>query len=161
MPNTAKDFNARSATPATPWGRRAAKTNEPYYDSVSVAAQLRKYDRRPFIDLLAKFMELGPTDEDIHALAARSPEKWAQAIRGLASLAGFAERVEIDHNINLNIGRMSDSQLEDALRKELEGEATEIPPDEPEALESAEAQQERGSAPQSADRPLIGNERGT
>lgn len=152
MPKTSRDFNDVSAVPKTPWGRRSATTNEPYYNSVAVAKQLRRYDRSPFIDLLASWMECGPSADDIKMFAAKYPDRWAQSMRGLAAMAGYAERVEVDHNITVNIGRMSDSQLEDSIRKELDGEATEIPSDEPEA-QSAEAQ--TGRSPESADIPVI------
>ena len=79
--------------------------------------RLRLYDRQPFIELLAAWLECAPTMEAVHAFAVRSPDKYATAITQIARVAGYTEKTESTHNINVNVGQMSDSQIEDQLRQ--------------------------------------------
>lgn len=78
--------------------------------------RLQAYDRTPFLDLLGVFLECAPTELDIKAMAKKNPDKWMNAMSQLARTAGFTDKTETTHNVNLNIGQMSDSQLEDRVR---------------------------------------------
>lgn len=78
--------------------------------------RLRAYDRTPFLDLLAVMLECHPTEEDIRRLAKKSPDKYVAALSQLARTSGFTDKTETTHTVNVQVGRMSDSQLEDRLR---------------------------------------------
>jgi hypothetical protein len=77
---------------------------------------LRSYDRTPFLDLLAEFMECMPTPQTIMAFADKYPDRWAKALVDLGRLGGFADKKEIDIDLRARISSMSDSQIEDAMR---------------------------------------------
>lgn len=95
------------------------RTTKPLWDADALRARLRQYDRTPFLTLLQQFVEQGPSDEAIARMAEKWPEKWVQALVQLGRLAGFTEKTEATINVNVAIGQMSDSQLEDELRREM------------------------------------------
>jgi hypothetical protein len=78
--------------------------------------RLQAYDRTPFLDLLAIMLECAPSIEALNKMAEKSPEKYFLALGQLARTGGFTDKTETTHNVNLNIGQMSDSQLEDRAR---------------------------------------------
>lgn len=81
--------------------------------------RLRQYDRAPFIEVLATFMQCMPSEHAIRAFAQRSPDRYINAIATLQRMAGYTDKTESTLNVNLAVavGRMSDSQLEDKLRE--------------------------------------------
>lgn len=95
------------------------KGNKPLFDADDVRSRLRMYDRTPFLTVLQQFIEHGPTDEAIQRMAEKWPEKWVAAMTQLARISGFTEKTEATLNVNVSIGNMSDSQLEDDLNREL------------------------------------------
>ena len=82
-------------------------------------ARLKQYDRSPFMELLAKFIESVPSEDALRAFARRNPDKWVTAIFAIQRMSGYTEKTETTVNMNLAVavGRMSDSQLEDKLRE--------------------------------------------
>jgi len=82
-------------------------------------ARLKQYDRSPFMELLAKFIECVPTEDALRAFARKNPDKWVNAIFAIQRMSGYTEKTETTVNMNLAVavGRMSDSQLEDKLRE--------------------------------------------
>lgn len=94
-------------------------TTKPLWDADALRARLRQYDRTPFLSLLQQFIESGPSDQAIARMAEKWPEKWVQALVQLGRLAGFTDKTEATINVNVAIGSMSDSQLEDELRREM------------------------------------------
>jgi hypothetical protein len=78
--------------------------------------RLRQYDRTPFLDLLAIWLESAPSEDQIKSFARKNPDKWVNSLSQIARTAGFTDKTELTHNINLVVGQMSDSQLEDRLR---------------------------------------------
>lgn len=107
----------------------------PLFNREQVNAALQAYDRRPFIDLLAAWMECAPDPEAIVDFADAHPDRWANALSSIGKLAGFTEKKEIELDINLNVRTLSDSQLEDRLAqlksKLIEMEATDVTDDPP------------------------------
>ena len=87
------------------------------FDAEAIRSQLQSYDRSPFIDVLALYLECMPTVEALVDFADANPDKWASAIASIGKLAGFTEKKEVAVDINLNIKSMSDSQLEDRLNE--------------------------------------------
>ena len=77
---------------------------------------LRSYDRTPFLDVLADWIECAPSIDSITRLAESHPEKFMVAVTSLSKVAGFSERRELAVDVTHNVKRMSDSQLEDRLR---------------------------------------------
>ena len=121
------------------------------WDARELITRLRKYDRSPFQDLLAIWLESMPDAASIEAFAKRAPDKYAMSLGQIARVAGYTEKIETQHNVNINIGNMSDSQVEDELRKRMQElgvvDATyeEVTQDVPETQqENAEADRETG-----------------
>jgi hypothetical protein len=98
-------------------GAKPGSTRKPQWNADELRMQLRNYNRTPFLDLIQHFLEAAPTIQDIEKLASRSPDKYIAALTQLARIGGFTEKTESTTNINLNVATMSDSQLEDELRK--------------------------------------------
>lgn len=82
-------------------------------------SRLRQYDRAPFTELLAKFMECMPSEAAIMSFARRAPDKYIQALSTIQRMSGYTDKTEATLNVNLAVAvaRMSDSQLEDKLRQ--------------------------------------------
>ena len=118
--------------------RRAAQPSagtgiKPLWNGDDLRTRLRQYDRTPFLTLLQQFIEQGPTDDAIAAMAEKWPDKWVGSLVQLARIAGFTEKTESTVNVNVHIADMSDSQLEDEIKREmaelgiLDAEFTELP----------------------------------
>lgn len=90
---------------------------KPLFSAEDIRGQLRSYDRSPFLDVLALYLECAPTVEALVDFADSHPDKWAQAIGVIGKLSGFTEKKEVAVDINVHIKSMSDSQLEDRLRE--------------------------------------------
>lgn len=109
----------RSEVPKPP--SRTVQTrssSKPLWDGDQLRQRLQAYDRTPFLDLLAVWMECAPTPQTIMAFADKYPDRWTKAMVDLGRLGGFAEKKEIDFNFAAQVARMSDSQLEDQLREQ-------------------------------------------
>jgi hypothetical protein len=78
-----------------------------------VRAYIGSFSREPFQRQLAKFLQCAPDRQSIIAFAKRNPDKWAKTVQIFASLSGYADKMEID--INMNISQMSDTQIEARL----------------------------------------------
>jgi len=76
---------------------------------------LRQYDRAPFIDVLVEWIGCGPGPDAIADFAEKHPDKYVAAVSSLARIAGFSEKTETRVDVNIDIRRLSDSQLEDKL----------------------------------------------
>lgn len=75
----------------------------------TVLKQIGNYDRGPFRTILAELIGAAPTADEVKAFAAKSPDKWAQAVTMFAGLAGF-EKGMVSLNF-FNVGAMSDVAL--------------------------------------------------
>ena len=91
-------------------------SRKPLWDAEQLRAKLQSYDRTPFLDLLAIWMECTPTPQTIMAFADRYPDRFIKAMHDLGRLGGFAEKKDIDINLSAQVRNMSDSQIEDQLR---------------------------------------------
>lgn len=88
----------------------------PAFTGDEIRKRLQAYDRTPFLDLLAIMLECSPSADAITRMAEKTPDKYIAALSQLARTSGFTDKTEQTHTINLNIGTMSDSQLEDRAR---------------------------------------------
>lgn len=79
--------------------------------------KLRGYDRSPFHELLAMYLECYPDPESIQAFANKYPDRYFTALGHLARVSGYTDKTETSINVNVNIGQLSDSQLEDRMRE--------------------------------------------
>lgn len=95
----------------------ARSSLKPLWNGDQLRLKLQSYDRTPFLDLLAIWMECAPSPQTIMAFADKYPDRWTKALTDLGRLGGFAEKKDIDINFAAKVQRMSDSQLEDALRE--------------------------------------------
>lgn len=96
-----------------------SEASKPMFDADRVAAQLRNYDRAPFMDLLNKWIEHSPNEKDLKLLAEQKPHMYINAMASLARMAGFTEKKEINVTGSIDFHAMGDSQLEDELAKRL------------------------------------------
>lgn len=87
------------------------QARRPSWTAEDLNAQLRRFDRSPFLELLAYWLELSPDPEAIEIFARKKPDLWVKAIVDLAKISGFSEKQETIHTIRVD--RLSDSQLED------------------------------------------------
>ncbi len=85
--------------------------NKPSWTGDELTRQLRRYDRSPFIELLAFWLECAPDAEAVQLFAKRKPDLWVKAMTDLAKISGYTEKQETIHTIRTD--QLSDSQLED------------------------------------------------
>jgi hypothetical protein len=88
-------------------------------------------------------MECAPNAEVIEQFAQVFPDKFVKALEALGRLSGFAEKREIDVNLTAQVSALSDSQLEDRVRKAAQKIGLDMPEikileHEPIAVEQAE-----------------------
>jgi hypothetical protein len=106
-------------------------------------AKLAQYDRTPFVDLLAVWMECIPSVDRLEQFAEKYPDRYIRGLVDLGRLAGFADKTQIDMSLTTQIGTLSDSQLEDRLRKAAERLGVPLP-NLPMLELKAEPQKEKG-----------------
>lgn len=116
----------------------ANKQSRPTFSADDIKAQLERYDRSPFIDLLTQMFMLFPTDASLRNMATKKPDAYIQSMIALARIAGFTEKQEMTHNININVAKMSDSQLEDHLKRLMHDNGMQMPVIEGELTETHE-----------------------
>ena len=78
--------------------------------------ELRKQSRDPFVRALQRMLQHRPSQRALQALAER-PDKWAQAVSVLASLAGFEKGVNVTLRLQ-PVEQMTDADLLDEYRKQ-------------------------------------------
>lgn len=122
---------------ATGKGRSVAASrpsNAPAFNAADIRNALARYDRGPFLELLAKMVELFPNDDSLKALAMKKPELFISSMIAMARISGFTEKQEVFHEHTVNVHKMSDSQLEDhaaSLARQLGfGKTVDITPNE-------------------------------
>lgn len=92
-------------------------TARPMWNGDVLRNRLKHYDREPFLELLAAWMEAMPEPEVVAKWARAYPDRWIGAMSAISKMAGFADRKESTLNLNVSVADMSDSQLEDKLRE--------------------------------------------
>lgn len=73
--------------------------------------EFQAFSRQPFVEILSELVQGIPTPENIREFAADHPDKWVNAIKTMANLAGYHDKLEIEGNIALDINKMGDAQL--------------------------------------------------
>ena len=101
-------------------GKNMKTSSLPAFDATDVRAALERYDRGPFLDLLANMLKLFPDDASLKSLAMKKPELYISSLISMARISGFTEKQEVQHTHTVNIHKMSDSQLEDHTKKLLQ-----------------------------------------
>lgn len=94
-----------------------SRQNMALFDANTLRHELAALSRQPFVEVLAQFLECHPTPAAIQAFAEEHPDRWAQALKSLAHLSGFAEQREVFANILVETREMGDAQLNDELKK--------------------------------------------
>lgn len=105
-------------------------TREPT-EAERISAHLRVLSRDPFKAVLRTFIENAPSAEALSDLAERYPEKWAQALSYMAHLAGYHDKMQVDHeHLHLHrIVEMSDMELmklHQELQRKLQGDGAKV-----------------------------------
>lgn len=77
-------------------------------------AKLLRYDRTPFLEMLAVFLAQMPSWEAISKLRETDPLKYIKAVEALQRMGGYIETSE--HIVRHNFEDMSDMQLQEYLR---------------------------------------------
>lgn len=88
-------------------------SNAPAFNAADIRNALARYDRGPFLELLAKMVELFPDETSLKALAMKKPELFISSMIAMARISGFTEKQEVFHEHTVNVHKMSDSQIED------------------------------------------------
>lgn len=96
---------------------RRPESMSPAFTGDDLRKALSRYDRQPFMDVLAAWMECAPTPDEVLKFAAKKPDAYIKAVSDLARMAGYTDKREVEVNLNLKLGAMSDSQLEDRMRE--------------------------------------------
>lgn len=96
-------------------GQVNSPSRRPSWTAEDLTAQLRRYDRSPFIDLLAYWLRCAPDMDAIELLAKKKPDVWVKALTDLARISGYSEKQEVTHTVRVD--QLSDSQLEDRARE--------------------------------------------
>jgi hypothetical protein len=81
----------------------------------AIYQELAKYSREPFMDTLAYLMGCKPDREAVLEFANAHPDRWANAISTFSKMAGYHDKLEVEHNIHMDISRMGDAELEQRL----------------------------------------------
>ena len=89
------------------------------FTNADLLDQFRDYNRLPFLEILADLMQGAPTPEAIADFAEQHPDRWASALKTVAHLGGFHDKLEVTHNLNLHISNLGDAQLEELLQEKL------------------------------------------
>jgi hypothetical protein len=84
--------------------RRGFKTGE-------LLDEFQRFSRGPFVEILSELVHGIPTPENLATFASEHPDKWVNAIKTMANLAGYHDKLEIEGNISLDINKMGDAQL--------------------------------------------------
>lgn len=104
----------------TSQGAKRPLSQKPLWTAEQIREKLRKWDRSPFMDLVAAWLECAPTPEALVSFADRFPDRYAASLLALSRVAGFADKKEITADVSgtviHRVEEMSDSQLEDHLR---------------------------------------------
>ena len=74
-------------------------------------AQLAGLSRKPFVDILSDMMMSAPSPEAIKAFAEEHPDRWTNAVRVMANLSGYHDKLEIEGNISIEITNSGDADL--------------------------------------------------
>lgn len=88
-------------------------------DTQQIKQNIELYQRTPFQELLAAYIDCAPSTEAIKAFAEEYPDRYFKALAILTPLAGYKETVTHEHNYLIAIHNMPDSEIE-VRRKELE-----------------------------------------
>lgn len=100
--------------------RATGDSMAPAFTGDELRAQLARYDRQPFIDVLSAWLQCAPTPEEVMAFAAKKPDMYIKAVGDLARMAGFTDKREVDVSVSIRLDKLSDSQLEDRAKRLLE-----------------------------------------
>ena len=83
----------------------------PRYKPEELREHLNSLHRGPFRELLARFLECGPSEEAITEQAEKHPDRWAQSLAIVARLGGFNEKLEVEGTLTHKVADMSDLEL--------------------------------------------------
>ena len=86
----------------------------PRFSPDEIQAHLAALSRAPFREFLTTLLGAAPTPEAVAEWAARSPDRYAQAVAIYGKLSGFSEKTEVDISIT-DYSRMSDAELLESI----------------------------------------------
>ena len=67
------------------------------------------------MDTLAYLLKCKPDLESVMDFANKHPDRWANAISTFAKMAGYHDKLEIEHNVHFDITNLGDAELEQRL----------------------------------------------
>lgn len=83
----------------------------PVFTSKDLKQEFERYSRQPFVECLAEIIQCVPEREALQEFANQYPDRWANAVKTMASLSGYHDKLEIENNIYLDIQGMGDAEL--------------------------------------------------
>ena len=96
-------------------GIRAGMTDYRPVPKVDIHNELKRYSMEPFIQTLAYLLGCMPTKEAVQEFANAHPDRWANSISTFSKMAGYHDKLEIEHNIHLDMTRLGDAELDQRL----------------------------------------------
>lgn len=84
--------------------KRGFNTNE-------LLSEFQAFSRQPFVEILSELISGVPTPEAIRTFAEDHPDRWVNAVKGMANLAGFHDKLEIEGSLAKDISKLGDAQL--------------------------------------------------
>ncbi len=85
---------------------KKGQSRYPQLTGDEVRDHLENSSRRPFREVLARFLECAPSDEAIAAQAEAHPDRWSQSLAIVARLSGYTEKLS-DLELQLRIAELS------------------------------------------------------
>ena len=112
--------------------------------------EFQALSRLPFIEVLSELMKGIPTVDNIRIFANAHPDRWANCIKVMATLAGYHDKLEIQGNLALDVNKLGDAQLMAKLEElgaqiKSMGIRTGLQDAEFEELETGEGERKEGS----------------
>ena len=83
----------------------------PRYDAAKLRKALENQSRGPYVELLARFLESGPSDDAVQDEAEKYPNRWVQNIQMLTRAAGYRDQVDVASTELHMIANLSDAEL--------------------------------------------------
>jgi len=81
------------------------------FNTDALLSEFQNYSRQPFVEVLSVLISAIPTPKAIQEFAEDHPDRWANAVRTMAALSGYHDKLEISGNIAVDIQTMGDAQL--------------------------------------------------
>lgn len=87
----------------------------PRLSEKAINAHIDGLSRKPFRDMLKRLLQAEPSLEAVRQYGERCPDRYGQLVTMIAKLAGYHEKLEVNHSHAVAVSQMSDQELYGAL----------------------------------------------